>query len=74
MTSHITPASAVSPALRRPGFRHVLKVLARWQALRQQRRALAGLETHHLRDLGLTPEEARREALRPFWDGPSYWR
>ncbi|MFN4100321.1 MAG: DUF1127 domain-containing protein [Pararhodobacter sp.] len=79
MTCNSTDLAPSSPALRRPGFGSLdlgraLKALAAWRDLRRQRRALAELEAHSLHDIGITPEDARREALRPFWDGPSYWR
>lgn len=37
-----------------------------WQRSRQ-RRALAMLSEHELRDLGLTPEDVRLEIQRPSW-------
>jgi uncharacterized protein YjiS (DUF1127 family) len=42
--------------------------------LARQRRALAALDDHQLRDIGLTPEDARQEAERQFWDVPNHWR
>jgi uncharacterized protein YjiS (DUF1127 family) len=33
----------------------------------RQRRALARLEPDLLRDIGITPEQARREAAKPSW-------
>ncbi|MBO6868802.1 MAG: DUF1127 domain-containing protein [Thalassococcus sp.] len=42
--------------------------------LARQRRALAALDDHQLRDIGLTPEDARQEAERLFWDVPNHWR
>ena len=42
-------------------FAHVTE---RWR----QRRDLRDLTDDQLRDIGLTPNEARREAARPFWD------
>ena len=41
-----------------------------WAERRRQRQALASLiesSDHLLRDVGLTREEARREAAKPFW-------
>jgi uncharacterized protein YjiS (DUF1127 family) len=32
-----------------------------------QRRALAELDSHRLRDIGLTREEAQAEVGKPFW-------
>jgi uncharacterized protein YjiS (DUF1127 family) len=43
-------------------------------SLRQQRRSLAQLGPEALNDIGLTPEEAQREAKRPFWDAPTTGR
>jgi uncharacterized protein YjiS (DUF1127 family) len=49
--------------------------LLRWQELARQRRALAALSDHMLKDLGLTRVDALREAGRPFWDdGGERWR
>ena len=36
-----------------------------------ERRRLRDLDKDALADLGLTPEEAAREAGRPFWDLPA---
>lgn len=38
----------------------------RWQRQRQ-RRALARLLAHELDDVGISPEQARAEAAKPFW-------
>jgi uncharacterized protein YjiS (DUF1127 family) len=37
-------------------------------------RALARLDDHLLRDIGITRQEADREAMRPVWDVPDHWR
>lgn len=73
---HVHAASR--PAL---GPRHVatfltrpLDAMRRAAALARQRRQLAQLSADRLTDLGLNPEEARREAARPFWDAPRHWR
>lgn len=50
-----------------------LKTLTRMLAVARERKALAALDTARLEDLGLTPEEARWEAEKPFWDIPTYW-
>lgn len=47
-----------------------LPPLARWIAVMRQRRALARLSDAQLNDLGLSREDAAREAARPFWDLP----
>ncbi len=53
---------------RRPG---ILTALRRVIATRRQRaytrRLLAELDGHILRDIGLNPWDAAREATRPFW-------
>ena len=38
-----------------------------WRAY-ETRQHLAGLDEHMLRDVGVTPDEARREAMRKPWD------
>ncbi|MGY6548737.1 MAG: DUF1127 domain-containing protein [Roseinatronobacter sp.] len=47
----------------------LMKVLG----LARSRRRLAALEDHLLRDIGLTREEAAREAARRLWDAPGHW-
>ena len=49
-------------------------VLVKWQDLARTRRALDKLPPHILRDVGLTDEQARTEAKRPFWDCPPHWQ
>jgi hypothetical protein len=41
--------------------------------LLRQRRDLARLDDHMLRDIGLTRAEALTEAQRPAWDAPGHW-
>ena len=48
--------------------------LRQLRAVARQRRALAALDVSRLRDLGLSAEDARIEAARPFWDVPATWR
>lgn len=40
----------------------------------RQRRDLAKLDPHLLRDIGVTPAEACAEADRGFWDAPQSWK
>lgn len=54
------------PPFARMGFALTVVLLA-WEERRQTRKALARLEDHMLRDIGLYPDEARTEAARPFW-------
>jgi uncharacterized protein YjiS (DUF1127 family) len=42
-------------------------LVARWLDRARSRRALADLNDHLLRDVGLTAAEARRESAKPFW-------
>jgi uncharacterized protein YjiS (DUF1127 family) len=44
-----------------------LEKLRFWAELRRQRRALATLDGRLLTDIGLSPDQARREAAKPFW-------
>ncbi|MFD1882909.1 DUF1127 domain-containing protein [Paracoccus pacificus] len=41
--------------------------------LRQSRLALARLSDEQLRDVGLTPEQAKAEARRSMWDVPEHF-
>jgi uncharacterized protein YjiS (DUF1127 family) len=54
---------------------HAILVLLRWHELARQRRTLAAMDDHVLKDIGLTRVDAHREARRPFWDdGDEPWR
>ena len=66
--------SARRQPLRVPGFGQLFKLVAEMRAVARQRRDLAALDLTRLEDLGLSESDARREATRPFWDAPSYWR
>ncbi len=46
------------------------EVASRWQLFCRRlhtRRQLSRLDAHQLADIGLTAEQARQEATRPFW-------
>ncbi|HMQ95337.1 MAG TPA: DUF1127 domain-containing protein [Amaricoccus sp.] len=58
----ITPSAA---AIARAATTTILS----WGDRRRQRHALAELDDHLLRDIGLTRHQARTEALKPFWCG-----
>jgi len=45
----------------------VTRIVNLWQRRMRARRALARLDAHLLRDIGLDPMTAEREATRPFW-------
>jgi uncharacterized protein YjiS (DUF1127 family) len=52
------------------GMHHVWRAcqVASWRLARQRtRRALAGLDDRMLRDVGITREQAIREAEKPMW-------
>jgi Uncharacterized conserved small protein len=74
MTSPTRSHAAPVTALQRPVFGRMLKALVAMRALHRQRRQLSAMEAHRLDDIGLSLDQARREAARPFWDAPSYWR
>jgi len=40
---------------------------ARWIERARQRKALAALDDHQLRDIGITRLDAARECGKPFW-------
>ena len=58
----VRPPSALSLAV-------LADALSLWMARQQQRHALADLaeDKHLLADIGLTREQALREAGKPFW-------
>lgn len=45
----------------------VTRIVNVWQRRMRARRALARLDAHLLRDIGLDPMTAEREATRRFW-------
>lgn len=60
------------PALRlraepRRTLRRMLDVLLTWHERHRQRRDLAGLTDHMLRDIGLSRADVAIEADKPFW-------
>lgn len=40
-----------------------------WDTRYRTRNALKHLDDHMLKDIGVTPAEARKEVARPFWIG-----
>ncbi|MEM9969634.1 MAG: DUF1127 domain-containing protein [Pseudomonadota bacterium] len=55
----------------RKGFARFIFSILR---LGKSRQDLRKLDDHLLRDLGITREEAKKEADRPIWDVPANWR
>jgi uncharacterized protein YjiS (DUF1127 family) len=68
-THRLTLPTLATPSLPQTGLWRRLRT---WLAVWNERRALAELDEHARRDLGLTEGIAAREANRPFWDIPSY--
>jgi hypothetical protein len=52
---------------RAPALYRALCTLGQWLAVSRQRRALAELDRHLRRDIGLTDEQVARESEKPFW-------
>ena len=49
------------------GTRFLGRRIALWIERTRQRQALAGLDDHMLRDIGITRVEVARECEKPFW-------
>jgi uncharacterized protein YjiS (DUF1127 family) len=64
----IVPAGAEA-RLRATAWRSLAHIIAGWIGRRRQRHDLAHLDHRLLIDIGVTPEEAAREAAKPFWRG-----
>lgn len=45
------------------------QTLIRWRERTRQRRCLRAMSPHLLRDIGVTQDEALREAIKPCWRG-----
>ncbi len=52
--------------LLKAGWRQVVH----WWQLAEQRRRLAMLDEHELKDMGLSRGDVMQESERPFWDDP----
>jgi len=59
-----TASAAPSPGTAGCG---ALRLVRDWIARARQRRQLLELDTRLLRDIGMTADEARHEARKPFW-------
>jgi uncharacterized protein YjiS (DUF1127 family) len=69
MTARTASKTAPSPGRRSVSFVTWLRRrwLARWYDRHLQRRDLAQIDDHLLRDLGLTRDDVRRECAKSFW-------
>lgn len=57
---------ATLPATR-PVLAHLATTVEEWLERRRQRRTLLALDDKLLKDIGLAPSDAWREAHKPFW-------
>jgi len=63
-----------SPGILKPRYRFgFVKFILIAVGAQRQRRQLKKLDNISLRDIGLTREEAIKEAARPIWDVPQNW-
>lgn len=53
---------------------HLLRRLITLAAVARQRRHLADLDDHLLRDIGITRAEAMQEAQKAPWRAPAHWK
>ena len=60
-------SGALAPVARPTGL---LAFLDTWR----QRKHLADLDPHLLKDIGLDGVDVHREVNRPIWDAPEIWR
>jgi uncharacterized protein YjiS (DUF1127 family) len=49
------------------GAKRLKRLMTRWLRKRGQRRLLSELTDNELRDIGITRQEAAKEAAKPFW-------
>jgi uncharacterized protein YjiS (DUF1127 family) len=54
-------------APRRGRLASVVGMVLSWQRRHRARASLARLDAHMLRDIGLSPGDARAEMSKPFW-------
>ncbi|OWU86558.1 hypothetical protein ATO6_07170 [Oceanicola sp. 22II-s10i] len=72
MTTLTSRRSGYAPAGQRPAslIGRALSLLG----LHQSRQCLSRLDDALLRDIGISREDAHKEARRPIWDVPTNWR
>ncbi|MEP3045934.1 MAG: DUF1127 domain-containing protein [Roseibium sp.] len=49
----------------------IVGLVMQWSQTARSRRQLSSLTDAELKDIGVTRDQALREAVKPFWDGPS---
>jgi len=47
----------------------VMATISVWRRRSCARHSIREMDEHILRDIGMTPEQARRETQKPFWRG-----
>ena len=77
--NHITkdePMTALNIAITsRPSASKIsfFQRLFSFETLRKERFELSKLSDAQLKDIGITPDQAKKEAARPAWDLPENW-
>lgn len=66
----LATATVVGDAVRHH-MEWLLDTLRVWRRRARERRYLAGMDERLLKDIGVTPLDARREAERRFWQAPT---
>lgn len=56
-----------TPATPRSFAREVAELALLWLERHRQRRVLAGLDDHLLKDIGISRADAWQESAKPFW-------
>lgn len=62
------PSRAAAPKL------SLMQRILSFETLRKERVELSKLSDAQLKDIGITPDQARKEARRPAWDLPENWQ
>ncbi|MCA1337310.1 DUF1127 domain-containing protein [Pseudooceanicola marinus] len=65
-TQSLTSDVACTPRASRAPFTRLMTMLG----VHRERRALRNLDAALLKDIGVTPDQARLESTRPIWDTP----
>ncbi|KAA3619257.1 MAG: DUF1127 domain-containing protein [Proteobacteria bacterium] len=61
------PTTVHSTKWFRNATRRVIQTLSGWLETARQRQCLRHLTIDQLRDIGISPREAREESAKPFW-------